>query len=146
MTPCSSGYLHRPRDRGFRLRLVALLVWAAALAVLSLLPGVPSPPGPFGWDKFQHFTAYAVLTLLLAAVLACRLTGRLPPALRAFAGGFAFGAAMEGLQWAMGAGRSAEWSDLLANSLGALTGSVLFCLGSGRFSSDRNDSNPSRDR
>ncbi|QJD30062.1 VanZ family protein [Methylococcus geothermalis] len=38
--------------------------WAmvAAVVVLSLVPQLPKAPSLLGWDKAQHFLAYAVLT------------------------------------------------------------------------------------
>ena len=55
------------------LRLAVLLLWAAALAYLSLAPDVKAPSGALGWDKLNHFAAYAVLAvLLIRALLAWR--------------------------------------------------------------------------
>ena len=51
-------------------RLIALTLWVAALAYLSLAPEVSAPGGVRIWDKFSHFTAYAVLAVLLIRVWA----------------------------------------------------------------------------
>ncbi|MEN6372574.1 MAG: VanZ family protein [Armatimonadota bacterium] len=37
----------------------------AAIFVLSSMPSLPQPPGIFGFDKFEHYLAYAVLSILV---------------------------------------------------------------------------------
>lgn len=43
---------------------IPALTCMAAIFVLSSFSKLPSPPSVFGFDKFQHFLAYAVLSLL----------------------------------------------------------------------------------
>lgn len=128
-----SGLAPRPDAAARFLRLAALLLWASALLYFSLSAAIRPPSGLLGWDKLNHFAAYAVLALLLIRVLTtCR-----PPTLRlltvVWVACFAYGLVIEGLQWAMGVGRQFESGDLLANGLGALV-CVIFCLVLGRFS------------
>lgn len=110
----------------FWLRLAALATWVAALIFLSLLPGVTAPTAVLSWDKFNHFAAYFVLTVLSARFL---LGWRSAPAhawLIAACCAFVLGGLLELLQGMMEVGRHAEWGDLLANGVGAATAYVLF--------------------
>lgn len=95
-------------------RAGALLFWPAALIVIwgELTPHPPRLPGPFLWDKLDHFTAYFGLSLL--ATLGWGLRRSL---IWIFLGVLAMGAGLEGLQGLIG--RDPEWSDMLANSIGA---------------------------
>jgi VanZ family protein len=117
----------------FTLRLVALLAWAAIIALLSLSANVKVPSGVFGWDKFNHFAAYALLSLLLIHTLQARRR----PSAQLLAVSWlicvVYGLLLEGLQWFMEAGRQAEAGDLLANALGALAACVVFRHFSGRL-------------
>ena len=110
----------------FTLRLVVLLAWAAIIALLSLSANVKVPSGVFGWDKFNHFAAYALLSLLLIHTLQARRH----PSARLLAVSWlicvVYGLLLEGLQWFMETGRQAEAGDLLANALGALAACVVF--------------------
>jgi len=110
----------------FTLRLVALLAWVVIIAWLSLSANVKVPPGVFGWDKFNHFAAYALLSLLLIHTLQARRH----PSARLLAVSWlicvVYGLLLEGLQWMMKTGRQAEAGDLLANALGALAACVVF--------------------
>ena len=118
----------------FRLRVSALFIWAAALAYLSLAPGVDAPAGLPLWDKFNHFAAYAILSGLLLRVLASRHRVSLWILMLAWLVCTGFGLFLEGLQWLMGVGRQWEPGDLLANALGALVMCVIFRHASMKFS------------
>ena len=113
-------------------RLAALLAWAASIALLSLAANVNVPSGVLGWDKFNHFAAYALLALLLIRTLQAR---RHPPARLLVVSWLiciGYGLLLEGLQWFMEAGRRGEAGDLLANALGALATCVVFRQFTGR--------------
>lgn len=106
--------------------LTALLIWSATLLILSLLP-VASVSSAFDIsDKLLHFLAYAVLTVLLAGVLSACPGGHRSPWLVATVGAFGYGLLIEALQAWMQLGRSAEWGDQLANTLGILCSCVVF--------------------
>lgn len=107
--------------------MVALVFWATALACFSLAPGVPTPAGVKLWDKFSHFTAYAVLAVLLVRVPDSRHPLTLSQLSNAWLGCASYGLLLECLQWSMALGRRFEPGDLLANGLGALLGCVVFC-------------------
>ena len=117
----------------FTLRLVALLAWAAIIALLSLSANVKVPSGVFGWDKFNHFAAYALLSLLLIRTLQARRHPSDQLLTVSWLVCVVYGLLLEGLQWFMQAGRQAEVGDLLANALGALAACVAFRHFSGRL-------------
>jgi VanZ family protein len=101
-------------------RAGAWLFWPAAILVAwgELTPSPPQLEGLFLWDKLDHFTAYFGLALLATLGWGLR-----PSLFWVFLGVLAMGAGLEGLQALVG--RDAEWGDLLANSLGAVTGLML---------------------
>ena len=93
------------------------LFWPA-LAVVAwgeLTPHPPTLPGPWAWDKADHFTAYFGLALL--AALWCGLRRAL---VWVFLAVVALGGVLEIVQSLVG--RDGEWGDFLANDLGALAG------------------------
>jgi VanZ family protein len=124
-SPCP--YTHRVKKRLLRTGL-----WLIAVAVLVALVGLsltPQPPGPQGWDKVAHATAYAlfVQSVLLAAVWAPRLgAGRWPNShVLIVVGAVCLGASLEILQDAYFA-RTADVLDEVANVLGALVGAFAW--------------------
>jgi VanZ family protein len=99
-------------------RRAGAYLFLPALAVVAwgeLAPQPPSLPGPWQWDKLDHFTAYFGLALL--ATLGWGLRRSLVWVLL---GVVAIGASLEGIQSLVG--RDAEWGDMLANTIGALAG------------------------
>jgi VanZ family protein len=104
--------------------------WAitAAVVVSSLLPvdDLQQLTPAFN-DKLMHFCAYFLLAMWFAGSLDPRRHGTL------LVGLFALGALIEGAQHAMGLGREADWKDLLANTLGALTALALARAGLGNW-------------
>lgn len=100
-----------------------LSAWSFVPAVLlvawgELWPHPPALPGPWSWDKADHFTAYFGLALL--ATLGWGLRRSLSGV---FLGVLALGGALEALQWVVG--RDAEWADLVANFAGAVAGMAI---------------------
>ena len=78
-------------------------------------------------DKAMHFSGYCILALWFAGV--ARRS-------RYFAVGaflIAFGGSLEIAQGLMHEGRTADWLDFLANSLGITTGLVVAALGLGNW-------------
>lgn len=101
-------------------RAGAVLFWPALAVVIwgELTPHPPRLEGPLMWDKLDHFIAY--FGLMLLAALGWGLRRSLSWILLAVV---ALGGALEILQNMTG--RDADWSDLAANSVGALAGLAL---------------------
>ena len=102
----------------------------AAVTVLALMPINALPPVLDWWDKAQHALAFVVLTAW--ALLLWPLH-----ALRAVLGMLAYGAGIEGAQWAVG-WRFAEWADLAADAVGMLV-AWLVVAGWRRFQSHKGE-------
>ena len=101
--------------------MLRLLFWLCGLAVLvlSLAPHAERLPST-GWDKSNHFLAFATLMVLGLTAYPHRRVA-LP------AGLLLFGAAIEVLQ-SFTPHRYAEWGDLLADAIGIVGGRVLLLL------------------
>ena len=97
-------------------------IWCLLILYLSWNPGLQVPKGFWDnlpLDKIGHFGIYSILAMIMtkafskwntkAIFLACTL----------------YGISMEVLQYAFFPGRFFEWSDILANSLGAFVGIIL---------------------
>lgn len=137
-----SASQHNQTGRRLAFRCLTLAAWSLLIIWLSLLSAAPAVPGIFGWDKLQHFLAYGLLALLIARVLELLPAGRDGRAWwQAWLAAVLFGLLLECLQWAMHAGRVAEWSDLAADALGALLACVIFRQVRGV---DRNRTQPGR--
>ena len=91
---------------------VALIAWG------ELTPHPPHLEGPLVWDKADHFIAYFGLASMATMILGLR-----PRLAAAIAGVILLSGALEILQ--AFAGRDAEILDFLANSLGALSGTLI---------------------
>ncbi len=107
-----------PRLRQAIKRAAFWLLWpAAAIVIWGELAPPPALPDLRLWDKLEHFTAYFGLALM--SVLGW--SGR--RALRILLAVILLGGVLEILQAYVG--RDTEWADMLANTLGALTGTLL---------------------
>jgi len=121
----------RARERsapGFLSLWLAPVVYLAAIFVLSSdsNPALAPPPW-YGADKVAHFAAYAGLgALLCRAYLGSGLPGSAAFWLAVLTASL-YGASDEWHQ-SFVPGRSADASDWLADSLGAMFGAVLFLL------------------
>lgn len=107
--------------------LLKSAAWRVAFFSLCLLVGylalAPRPPAEadlFNWDKLNHAAAFAALAWAAMLGFRERLVYRRYVAL----GLVAYGAAIEIAQW-FTPGRSCEWSDLLADSIGIAAGMLL---------------------
>lgn len=101
--------------------LAVLLFWLGCLLWLSLTPSPPRPPsGLLSWDKLHHAGAYALLTVLAGICFTqwrplCRHNW-----LFAWFAAVFFGGVVEVLQETLTEVRQAEWSDLIANTVGGM--------------------------
>jgi VanZ family protein len=100
--------------------IVASLLLALIVAVLTLSPATPGPEGIPHIDKLAHLLAFAAV--------AAPLAWRFPRHWRAMAlCGLAYGGVIEIVQ--PFTGRSAEWGDFLADGIGAFAGAGLAFAG-----------------
>ncbi|MGH6609590.1 MAG: VanZ family protein [Burkholderiaceae bacterium] len=102
-----------------RLWKAVLLLLLVGVAVLALMSKPPSDAG-FGWDKLNHALAFTALGF--SAYLGYP-SARDTRVVRLCLLLIAFGALIEVLQHYV-PGRSSEWGDLLADSIGAVGGAV----------------------
>lgn len=107
-----------------------LRAWKAAIALLALLIvaggllPMPEITTAGGFDKLEHFLAYCALALLGSGIVT-------PERLWVvMARSFVLGLAVEALQAVATTGRSADWTDVLANGAGVLAAWAL--AGGGR--------------
>jgi VanZ family protein len=119
------------------LRVSALLIWAGAMAYLSLAASVATPTSLPNWDKLNHFAAYAILAMLLARALIAWHHPSFRLLAVAWSVCMGYGLLLESLQWLMGIGRQWELGDLLANGLGSLAACAVFRHTLGRSSVDK---------
>ena len=106
------------------LRLLSLwLFWPGVLLIAwgELTPNPPQMGGVFGWDKAEHFIAYFGL-----ASMASQMIGFRRRLAWAILGVILLGGALEIVQYF--AGRDAELMDFVANTLGALAGTLAGAL------------------
>jgi VanZ family protein len=97
--------------------LLALLV-----GIVSYLALTPNPPAgvDFGWDKLNHALAFAALAFTAHLGYPSSRRTRLLWLIALLA----FGGLIELLQWFV-PGRSSEWGDLLADSIGIACGALI---------------------
>jgi VanZ family protein len=102
--------------RGWRIALALLLI---AITWLALTPSPPQQ-ADLGWDKLNHLTAFATLSVV-AMLGRCGSFGRVGSAL------LGYGALIEVLQ-AFTPTRACEWTDWLADGVGITLGLLLVAL------------------
>jgi VanZ family protein len=104
------------RELRYRRTWIALgLAMAAIILVGSLLPSVPDAR-VLENDKINHFVGYFGLSAWFTALAQRRRYGVVVLAL------LAFGAAIEITQHLMPLGRTGDWRDVVANSIGIAAG------------------------
>jgi len=107
---------HRP---GLWLALWWLVI--AAVVTGSLMPARELPPQPFnGFDKFEHFAGYAVLSGYAVLLFARMRTQAL-----AAAGLVALGIGLEVAQAMLTVSRQADPVDAMVNTVGVLAGLAI---------------------
>ncbi|MFW6412934.1 MAG: VanZ family protein [Oceanicaulis sp.] len=92
------------------------MIVAAVMGVIALIPGPSGPPTLIGWDKLDHLTAFAALTVLAR----CGWPGAPRWAVALIA--FGYGVAIEFGQATATVGRVASASDAIANAIGIVAG------------------------
>lgn len=95
-------------------------LWVLALASVvigSLMPVQDLPEVPDGFDKLEHFGAYAVLAASAVQLFVRRLSWGFVCVLLVL-----MGIGLEYLQAQMGLGRMLDRQDVLANTIGVLIG------------------------
>ncbi len=109
---------------------ILYILWFIAILWFSLDPSPPqiSDMGLLAWDKFQHATAYAMMTILGGLGL-CRWI-RPPRRCWLVSGGIALfiGVGVEIAQGLMRLGRFADWRDIVANSVGVVIAFLIVTL------------------
>lgn len=100
-----------------RVLFVTLLILVTDLA---LQPGFASPSDLFGRDKLEHIAAFFVLTVL--ARMGWFSLGNLLPGLVLLS----YGIGLEYVQSMDFVGRTAAWSDVVADIIGILAGLIGF--------------------
>lgn len=112
--------------------LVSLVIWLGVIFTLSLFSfKIDADPKLANEDKLAHLFFYFVLTVLLSRFFKKEIrvdlvnkNGLVLSVIFAFT----YGTVIEFLQWAFTTTRSAEWKDVLANSLGILTAVIFLKL------------------
>lgn len=111
------------------------ITWAAIILFLSLAPSNQMPElniwQLLSFDKAAHLFFYALFTLQLIVAFkkqnfSCTL--KYQSVLSALFISLLYGVIVEMLQYFMFAGRSADYLDIIANTLGAFVGCALFSL------------------
>jgi VanZ family protein len=110
------------------------IAWALLILLLTLTPGDSMPDlsiwDLLSFDRFAHLFVFGVLVLLLSIGLTKQYSSlflRFNAAKLAFLFSFGYSLIIELLQELI-PGRSVELNDLIANSAGCLTGSLVFYL------------------
>jgi len=94
--------------------------YAVVIAVLAVLP--PTPGVSVGYlDKLAHLCEYALFAWCLRRAARASAFSRSSELLLALGFSIAYGALLEGIQGVLGY-RSAEWGDVIANTVGAVIG------------------------
>lgn len=109
----------RRPDAGLRWAFRVIFLTALLLVTdLALQPGYASPSTLFGRDKLEHIAAFATLTVL--ALNGWPSRGRLLPAALLLA----YGIGLEYVQSLDFVGRTAAWSDVVADLIGITAGII----------------------
>lgn len=114
-------------------RILLVVVYVGFIIALSLLPPQHLPKVPLfpGMDKLVHFMMYFIFSVLLCWALRAehnyyRLLFIIPATI-------GWGILMEYFQLSMHAGRSFSWYDVLSNSIGVVSGVLVYVPFSLRF-------------
>jgi VanZ family protein len=110
------------------IRFALVFIYVGCIMALSLLPPQDFPKVQLftGIDKVVHFTMYFIFSILGCWALKTEINRQknwliLPVII-------GWGIFMELLQLEMRVGRSFEWFDILANSVGVITGILIYII------------------
>jgi VanZ family protein len=111
---------------------IFLIIWLSVIFTLSLFSfKIDADPKLANEDKLVHLFFYFVLTVLLIKFFKKEISIDLVNKNGLILGiiiAFTYGTIIEFLQWAFTTTRSAEWNDILANSLGIIIAIVFLKL------------------
>ena len=109
------------KARHFLTTVLPFAFWLCMLTVMVLALVPPSPQLPTtGWDKTNHFTAFAVLCILGLSTYPLRTA-------LVLLGLFSYGGLIEALQ-SLTPDRAAEWLDWFADTVGIVIGLTMVLL------------------
>lgn len=109
------------KDRHFLSKVLPFAFWFCLLVVMVLALVPPSPQLPTtGWDKTNHFAAFAVLCVLGLSAYPLRIATVL-------LGLLSYGGLIEALQ-SLTPDRAAEWLDWFADTVGIVIGLTMVLL------------------
>ena len=126
MSAISDNKPRELRSFNYAVRLALPILWACAICWLSLTSNPPQISGVLGWDKLRDAVAYALLTILVAQYLYIHYADIWKVGLYAVCFAVLYGGLIEILQLVLQTGRSAEWWDLVADTVGSVAGCVIF--------------------
>jgi VanZ family protein len=103
-----------------------VLAWAAAIAIVSSIPGRSLPEiGLWQWDKLAHLAEYIVLSCLLYRYFHCRWA-MAPQRVWAMSAALGLGyAALDEIHQLAIPMRFCTWQDLVADAAGIASGIVI---------------------
>ncbi len=118
----------------FRIPLLPGLLWAALIALLTLIPGnyIPRVSSFLDWlgpDKIVHLLLFGPLAYLLLIGLSRLKTNSFlqkHPVITVMVSGIVFALFTEGMQFYVIPGRNGNVYDLLADTLGLLLGCIAW--------------------
>ena len=114
-------------------RILLLILYVCAVAILSLLPPNDLPHMPLfkGADKVIHFLMYFIFSLLFCWALKTEMHySRLVIIVFVAIG---WGIFLEFVQFEMHLGRSFSWYDIFANSMGVFFGILIYIVVAGKY-------------
>jgi len=112
-----------------RLVPLVLLAWTAMVAYLTLSPSDFLPESNLlGYDKLGHFGMFGGWTGLIGLYLVFYRQPSSVSLWTIWAVGIGFSLLIELAQWGLPLGRSAEWADMLANTVGCSTATGIIML------------------
>lgn len=116
------------RRRSVNVLMVLCIVWGGIICWLSLTPSPPEISSPvLGWDKAQHAAAYAVFAYLSLCAFVPKGRAR-GATLKVVLIIVLYGVLMELAQQQLTPNRTADILDFIANTVGAVSASVLYRL------------------